>query len=109
MKSKQVFHALVFFFAALTACSNHDVKTADIKATDAVPFIHPPLKGVDVPFEHYSFLAEQGDTLFSACGSFLLFPPNSIVDKYGNPVHGKIDINYREFSDPVDFFVSGIP
>src|SRR5690606_38382784 len=32
-----------------------------------------------------------------------------LMDKNGVIVSGKVDITYREFSDPVDFFLSGIP
>ena len=72
-------------------------------------FIHNPLKGVDVPFDVFEFNAETGDTIYYKSGSFLLFPSNSLVDAKGKPVKGKIKITYREFLNPIDFFISGIP
>lgn len=71
--------------------------------------IRPPLKDVNVPFEHYSVDAEKGDTLFHKTGSILVFPPNSFVDKAGAIVNGKIDVQYREFHDPLDYYLAGIP
>lgn len=71
--------------------------------------IKPPLKNVNVPFEHYEVDAEKGDTFFYKTGSILIFPPNSFVDKEGAKVTGKIDIQYREFQDPLDYYLAGIP
>lgn len=76
---------------------------------DSVPFINRPLKNVDIPFKEYSFNAEEGDTLFYKSGSIILFPPNALVDANGNLIKGNVKVVYREFSDPVDYFISGIP
>lgn len=70
--------------------------------------IKPPLKGVDVPYKSFHYKAEKGATL--AYGkSHIHIPGNSLVDKYGNLVKGDVDIHYREFHTPLDFFASGIP
>ncbi|HPR31962.1 MAG TPA: hypothetical protein PLK12_07700 [Prolixibacteraceae bacterium] len=71
--------------------------------------IHPPIHGVNVPWEVNSFLAETGDTLFYPSGSILIFPSHSLVDEKGNTVEGEVTVFYREFQNPVDFFIGGIP
>lgn len=74
-----------------------------------VKFVNPPIKQADVPFSDYVVDASRGDTIMYSSGSVLLFPPDAFVDKNGNVVKGKINIKYREFSNPVDQFLSGIP
>ncbi len=83
------------------------------KETKVVPeperFIDPPIKGADVPFKEYMVDAAKGDTVYYPTGSIILFPPNSFVDKDGNVITGNVQVKYREFSKPIDFFLSGIP
>ena len=74
-----------------------------------VKFVNPPIKQADVPFSDYVVDASKGDTIMYKSGSVLLFPPNAFLDKNGNVVKGNINIKYREFSNPVDQFLSGIP
>jgi len=74
-----------------------------------VKFVNPPIKQADVPFSDYVVDASRGDTIMYSSGSVLLFPPDAFVDKNGNVVKGNINIKYREFSNPVDQFLSGIP
>lgn len=71
--------------------------------------ITPPVKGLNVAFAAYSLDAVHGGTLEHGSGSKLVFPANAFVDASGNAVTGKVDIQYREFRDQVDFFLSGIP
>ncbi len=42
-------------------------------------------------------------------GTIININPNSIVDKYGNPVEGKIDIEFTDVLDQKSIFLSGIP
>lgn len=77
--------------------------------TTIQPFIAPPLKTVNIPFEKQEVIAENGGTLQFSSGSSIEFPPNAFLDKEGKPIKGKVDITFREFSDPLDFFLSGIP
>jgi hypothetical protein len=72
-------------------------------------FIKPPIKGADVPFKEWTVDAAKGDTVYYPTGSIILFPPNSFVDKNGNVITGNVEVKYREFTKPIDFFLSGIP
>lgn len=83
-------------------------KKEDKILTPAVNFINPPIPGANVLYKEYIVDALKGDTLFYNTGSILYFPPNSFADKDGNPVQGNVQIKYREFADPMDFYLSGI-
>lgn len=75
----------------------------------AVRFVNPPVPAADIPFTDYAVDAEKGDTIVYPSGSVLLFPKDAFVDKNGKLIQGKVDIKYREFNNPVDQFLSGIP
>jgi len=108
---------IIIVSVTLTSCGEESPSEAKNTAVPEIendtinttPFILPPLEGVDVEYTEYSFAAENGDTIFHESGSILLFPPNSMLDVYGNVVTGDVTVSYREFSDPLDFFLSGVP
>lgn len=78
-------------------------------ATTEMPFINPPMKGIDVPFESYTIDAHKGGEITHKTGSKLIIPANCFRDEKGNVIKGEVKIRYREFHDVVDFFASGIP
>jgi hypothetical protein len=71
--------------------------------------VAPPIKQADVAYSQFSVSAAESSKLHYSSGSVISIPANAFVDKQGKPVEGKVDIQYREFHDPADFFVSGIP
>jgi hypothetical protein len=71
--------------------------------------IERPLKNVNVEFENYSIEVNAKSTLKYKTGSTINIPSAAFIDEKGKPVTGKVDIQYREFHDPADFFISGIP
>lgn len=75
----------------------------------AVRIVNPPVPSANIPFTDYAVDAEKGDTIMYASGSVLLFPKDAFVDKNGKIIQGKVNVKYREFSNPADQFLSGIP
>jgi hypothetical protein len=71
--------------------------------------IAPPLPGLNIRNFVYNVNAAKGATITHTSGTKVTFPANSFVDAAGNPVNGNVEIQYREFRDQVDFFLSGIP
>lgn len=72
-------------------------------------YIKPPIAGVDVPKTIYTLEANAGGTLVYPTGTAIDVPADAFVDAKGSTVRGPVKIDYREFRDPVDFIVSGIP
>lgn len=97
----------------LSADKNNTAKKEQEYSTQenepAHPFINPPLAAVNVPVSEYTITAETGGTIFHPSGSVIYFPPNAMVNEAGALIKGTVHITYREFADPLDFFVSGIP
>jgi hypothetical protein len=75
----------------------------------ATSTIKPPKPSVNVPFETFSYDAENGDTLFTQNGSILIFPKNAVLHKNGDIVTGRVEVQTREFNDPIDYYMAGIP
>lgn len=71
--------------------------------------IAPPIPGLNVRNFSYKFKTALGGTFKHTSGTKVTFPANAFVDANGNPVSGNVEIQYREFRDQVDFFLSGIP
>jgi len=71
--------------------------------------VKPPIENLDIQNIHFSVDASRDTVLTTETGSQIKIAANSFVDKNGNPVAGIVDIEYREFHDVVDIFLSGIP
>lgn len=71
--------------------------------------VSPPLPAVHVPFQTFSIQADQTETLQLAQGTQIEVPAGALVDAEGKPVSGKVDLQYREFHDVADVWLSGIP
>lgn len=72
-------------------------------------FVKPPIAGLDVERKNYSINSGIDNVLVSPSGTKILIPADAFIDQEGKSVKGSIILNYREFRDPVDFLVSGIP
>ncbi len=71
--------------------------------------VKPPIPGLDVETNYYTINAGTENILTYASGTKIVIPADAFVDKNGNLVKENITISYREFRDPIDFLVSGIP
>lgn len=70
----------------------------------------PPVEALDVQKSYFTTNTAYCDTLvYKRSGTKLIVPPAAFVDKMGNSVEGPVQIDYREFRDPLDFVFSGIP
>lgn len=71
--------------------------------------VKPPITGVDVPSVKYSINSNIENTLIYSSGTRLRIPANAFQFPDGRPVTGEVQFSYREFRDPLDILVSGIP
>ena len=72
------------------------------------------VRGINLPFdfeiESKVFLVEnERGGVFKYNNSEINIKANSFVDSNGNLIEGEVKIKYKEFHNPFDFFVSGIP
>jgi hypothetical protein len=71
--------------------------------------ITPPIKGMDVPFQKYSVDAAKGGEFHTDKGASIHVPKNAFADDKGNAIKGEVELRFREFHNPIDFFLCGIP
>ncbi|HXC04862.1 MAG TPA: hypothetical protein VNZ86_08930, partial [Bacteroidia bacterium] len=71
--------------------------------------VHPPVYAWDKPKTIYAVDALQGGVITHPGGTKIFIPAGAFTDAGGQPVEGPVQIDYREFHDPVDFLFSGIP
>jgi len=70
--------------------------------------ILPPL-GKSLAFEKQRFDAEKGIVFHQGTGTHIVIPANALIDTEGNAVKGTVELNFREFQNAREIFLSGIP
>jgi hypothetical protein len=98
---------ITFVIFNITKNKNQVIPSTDLAILKSA--IKPPMPAINVPYETFTYDAEIGDTLFTQNGSILIFPKNAVLNNKGEMVTGKIEIKTREFNDPLDYYMAGIP
>jgi hypothetical protein len=88
--------------------SNASVESIPTRQVDPA-FINPPIEGVNIEYVEVAFSAEDGVEYTYASGNQLIIPLHSLVDAEGAPITGDVTLRTREFRDPFDFYIAGIP
>ncbi len=71
--------------------------------------INPPIPEMVAEFHEKEFQIEKGLTWTFSNGTRIKIPADALVDKEGNPLKGKASLQFRDYHDAVDVFLSGIP
>ncbi len=71
--------------------------------------VSPPVAAMDVPRESYRINASTGGKLTTSSGTEIIIPARAFADESGTIVQGEVDVKYREFDNPLEFFLAGIP
>jgi hypothetical protein len=72
-------------------------------------FINRPFDNIDVSNNTFELDASEAKTFRLPNGTSIAIPADAFADENGNPVKGKVKINYREFHDAAAIIASGIP
>lgn len=73
------------------------------------PFVNEPVDEAIPSFAHYSVNPNQGGIFEYESGSRLIVPSAAFMNDRGNLVEGEVNLYYREYTDFIDFFISGMP
>jgi hypothetical protein len=71
--------------------------------------INPPLPELDIPYQKFEIDPSKPHVLFSSHGATINIPSNAFLDESGNVIKDKVEISFREFYNPLDFYLAGIP
>ncbi|CAN5339643.1 hypothetical protein BH10BAC1_BH10BAC1_05110 [soil metagenome] len=85
------------------------LNVAKKEKTVEILFVNPPIEFLDIRTENYVVNTNQDTTIVHSTGSMITIPSSAFVDADGKDVKGKVEIHYREFHDPIDIMLSGIP
>jgi hypothetical protein len=68
-----------------------------------------PIDGLDIPYQYFDVDPNTDNVIVTASGTTIRVPKNAFLDEAGNPITSKVKLEYREFRNPLDFYVAGIP
>lgn len=84
--------------------SGKNESTASLK-----PFIDPPAKAINISPTVFEGNNQDDTTFVYKTGTLIHVPESAFVDEKGNDINGVVEIKFREFHDPIDIMLSGIP
>lgn len=96
---------ILFAILLFAACNNQTKLTS----TEPVSVLKPAFKGMNVSASNFIIDPSVTDTITTTSGSKIIIPAGSLQDEDGNPVKEPCIISYREFMNPADIMLSGIP
>lgn len=91
---------LVLFAFIVQVCTTQKTEKELVQST---------FENFDVNYADNQIDATEGKTLSFDNGSEVIIPANAFVDRNGNVIEGKVDLQYREFHSIADVIASGIP
>lgn len=101
--------ALVGLWAINNSSDTNQYQAQAAEYFESQPYVNPPLENVAPKFASQTINATKGGAYTFKNGSVVTVPADAFVDFDGNPVDGEVAIQYKEYHDYVDFFLSGIP
>ena len=79
------------------------------KEKEHEPVIDPPLPSQDISYEEYALNPQTPRSVLSQEGSEIYIPQNAFLDSAGNIVKSTVNLKYREFNNPMEIFMAGVP
>lgn len=73
------------------------------------PLVRLPVNEWDIAFSRYTLDATKGGIITHPSGTKIRVPGSCLIDQNGNKISGAVEFRYREFHDPIDIALSGIP
>lgn len=71
--------------------------------------VKPPFEKLNPVSEKFETLASNAREIITKSGVKFKIPSNAFLDKAGNIIQGKVQLEIRTFENPVDIFLAGIP
>ena len=100
---------IILFAITLLSCNNKNKNEEETNVDTIESVINSPLPSLDINYASYSVDTQKDTVLMYKTGSKINIPKNAFIDSEGNIVNGKVDIEYREFSNAFDIYLGGIP
>jgi len=103
----------ILFFVSVVAiftlsCNNENKTNSENNQVKQSVF-SIPFANVQIKNTTYQISNERDTVLTYKTGSKILIPKNAFVDKNGDSIKGDVKLTYREFTNPFDIYLGGIP
>jgi hypothetical protein len=102
---------VLFILALIYKCENKTEKKASqspVTKTESTAF-QKPIEGLDIPYQYFEVDPKVDNVIVTASGTTIRVPINAFLDEAGNPITSKVKLEYREFRNPLDFYIAGVP
>ena len=93
----------------ISSCEGKKKPKTQFSETSITAKITPPIPKLDIPYQDYTVEPDSATVLTTPQGTKIRIPSNAFLDKDGNIVKDKVNITFREFHTPMDFYLAGIP
>ncbi|MCE9540180.1 MAG: hypothetical protein K8R85_13335 [Bacteroidetes bacterium] len=105
------FYSLIAAVAVVLVAAVYLVFRSDKNesAVSIKPFIDPPTLSMNISSAVFEGNNQYDTTFVYKTGTLIHVPASAFVDEKGNDINGEVEIKFREFHDPIDIMLSGIP
>lgn len=102
---------VLIILALIYKCENKtEKKSIEHSATKTESTAYQkPIEGLDIPYQYFQVDPKVDNIIVTASGTTIRVPKNAFLDEAGNPITSNVKLEYREFRNPLDFYVAGIP
>ena len=91
------------------SCSKQKGEVKKVVASNNFKLLNPPIAELDIHYQIFEIDPTQPNVLYSKSGAKINIPADAFLDKEGNVIHDKVQISFREFYNPLDFYLAGVP
>ncbi len=102
---------VLLILALIYKCENKTAKKSiehSATKTESTAY-QKPIEGLDIPYQHFDVDPKVDNVIVTASGTTIRVPKNAFLDEAGIPITSNVKLEYREFRNPLDFYVAGIP
>lgn len=72
-------------------------------------YVNPPMEGMDIPYQTVAIAPGKDNSVKFDNGVTVAVPAQSIIDEKGNAMSDTVILKFREFTNPAEIFLAGIP
>ncbi len=112
-RTKILIGASVLLIALLSfrncSCNRSKEKTKPVIANNNKLLTNPPIPGLDIQYQTFTINPNISNVVYSKYGAKINIPANAFLDSEGNVIKDKVVVSFREFYNPLDFYLAGIP
>ena len=100
---------VVALFFPNCSCQRKKESEKPVVQRNATLLTSPPIPELDIPFQKFEIDPNQPTVLYSKYGAKINIPSNAFLDENGTVIKEKVVLSFREFYNPLDFYLAGIP